>query len=99
MFLLFCSFMIKAKQVSSSYKSRPQSALDTAVWWVEYVAQTKGAPLLKSHSVEMSWFSYYLLDIYLIVAGSIFCVLVAVFWLFRRLFVTRSLKTIKTKTN
>lgn len=97
-FPLLYSFMKNAKTVSESYKSRPQSALDTAVWWVEYVAQTKGAPLLKSHDIEMTWFSYHLLDIYMIVVGSISFVLYAVFLVFRSLCSPRPSKAIKSKT-
>lgn len=61
----FCRYLNSARAVSSSYKNRPQKALDTAIWWVEYVAKTQGGPLLRSSSANMSAFVYYCLDIYL----------------------------------
>lgn len=87
--------MVNAKSISLSYTSRPVSALDTAVWWVEYVARTKGAPLLKSHAVDMAWFSYYSLDIYLILTCLIFVICGAVILMFRRLFAQRSGNLVK----
>ncbi|XP_031635700.1 UDP-glucuronosyltransferase 1-3-like [Contarinia nasturtii] len=57
-----------AKTVSYSFRNRPKTLLDTAVWWVEYVAETRGAPLLKSHSTNSSAFIYYSFDIYITIA-------------------------------
>ncbi|XP_004533802.1 UDP-glucuronosyltransferase 1-3-like [Ceratitis capitata] len=61
-------YMDNAKAVSFSYRHRPQSALETAIWWVEYVAKTEGAPLTKANGVYpfyyLSRFVYYTLDIY-----------------------------------
>lgn len=56
-----------AKTVSYSYRHRPKTPLETAIWWTEYVAAT-GAPLLKSHSVNMSTFVYYSFDVYATIA-------------------------------
>lgn len=53
-----------AEKVSYSFRNRPQSPIDTAIWWVEHVAATKGAPFLKSHSINMSAFTYYSFDVY-----------------------------------
>lgn len=54
----------KAKQVAFSFRNRPRSANETAIWWVEYVAATRGAPLLKSNLENLNLISYYSLDIY-----------------------------------
>lgn len=48
------------------------SALQKAVWWIEYVIRNKGATHLKSPLVDMPWYQYYLLDVYLF-----FCFVVA----------------------
>lgn len=67
----------KAKQVAFSYQNRPKSANETAIWWVEYVAATRGAPLLKSQLKNLNTFSYYSFDIFasivisLLVIGSV----------------------------
>lgn len=37
--------------------------MDTAVFWVEYVIRTGGAPHLKVAGVNFSWFKYHSLDV------------------------------------
>lgn len=39
------------------------SAMDTAVYWTEYVIRHKGAAHLKPVTVDMPWYQYLLLDI------------------------------------
>jgi len=68
-FNIYFRFYDAAKVVSHSFNHRPQQALHTAIWWVEHVAHTGGAPLLKPSAVEMSRFVYYSLDCYALVAG------------------------------
>lgn len=57
-------YLENAKAVSRSFRKRPKSPLETAIWWVEYVIELKGAPLTKSISSQMSTFTYYSLDVY-----------------------------------
>lgn len=59
--------MQNAKTVSYSYRNRLKDPLEMAIWWVEYVAATCGAPLLKSHSTNLTAFAYYSFDIYLVI--------------------------------
>lgn len=49
--------------MSSIFHDRPMSAIDTAVYWVEYVIRHKGAHHLHSPAVDLKWYQYYLLDI------------------------------------
>jgi len=44
-------------------KDQPQSPMERAVWWVEYVLRHKGARHLKSAAVDMPWYQYFLLDV------------------------------------
>ncbi|EDV54742.1 UDP-glucuronosyltransferase 2B17 [Drosophila erecta] len=62
------SLKAKAKEVASAYNNRIQSPMETAIWWVEHVAETKGAPLTQPSSVHLSRFVYYSLDVYLVVS-------------------------------
>lgn len=48
--------------MSSIFHDRPMSALNTAVYWVEYVIRNKGAHHLRSAAVDLTWYQYYLLD-------------------------------------
>lgn len=70
----------KAKQVAFSYRNRPKSANETAIWWVEYVAATRGAPLLKSQLKNLNTFSYYSFDIY--ATAVIISVVIVSVWYF-----------------
>lgn len=72
-----------AKKVSHSYRNRPLSPIETAIWWTEYVATTKGAPLLKSHSVYMSAFVYHSFDVYVTIAVILFSIIYLFFVLIR----------------
>ncbi|MBO8927591.1 hypothetical protein INP01_14215, partial [Staphylococcus aureus] len=51
------------KRMSSIFHDRPMSALNTAVYWVEYVIRNKGAHHLRSAAVDLTWYQYYLLDV------------------------------------
>lgn len=71
-----------AKTVSHSFNNRILKPLDTAIWWVEHVAATKGAPLIQSNSVYMSGFSYHLLDVYAVLALGISMIILSWIWVF-----------------
>lgn len=69
-----------AKKVSYSYQNRPRKPIETAVWWVEYIAATQGGPLLQSHSSKLSTIAYYSFDVYAIIAAVILTVIAS--WIF-----------------
>lgn len=62
---LFHRYQDNASNVSFSFKHRPKQALETAIWWTEYIAKTEGGHLLRSPAPYMSAFEFYCLDIYL----------------------------------
>lgn len=41
----------------------PLSALNTAMYWIEYVIRHKGAPHLRSAAQDLKWYQLYLLDV------------------------------------
>lgn len=49
--------------ISERFKDRPISALDNAIYWVEYVIRHKGAGYLRSWGADVPFYQYYLLDI------------------------------------
>lgn len=58
-------------RVSEVFRDRPVPALDEALYWVEYVIRHKGAPQLRSSGLDLSWFSFALLDVMALVVGII----------------------------
>lgn len=67
------------QQASTLFKDRPQSAMDTAIYWVEYVIKHKGAPHLRTVGSDLRWYEYFLLDVVMVFIGI---VLVAVFLIY-----------------
>lgn len=55
----------RAKEISAIFKDNLVHPMDEFHWWIEYVIKTGGANHLKSHAVDMSPFSYLLLDVFL----------------------------------
>ncbi|XP_034669406.1 UDP-glucuronosyltransferase 2B17 [Drosophila subobscura] len=71
------SFKVNALAVASAYNNRVQQPLETAIWWVEHVAETKGAPLVQPSAVHLSRFVYYSLDVYLLVISVLLLLFIA----------------------
>ncbi|CAL8104505.1 unnamed protein product [Orchesella dallaii] len=53
----------KAQALSKLVKDLPQTPLDKAVYWTEYVLRHKGAPHLRSAARDLNFFQYYVLDV------------------------------------
>ncbi|XP_034654250.1 UDP-glucuronosyltransferase 2C1 [Drosophila subobscura] len=51
------------QKASRVFRDRPQSAMDTAIYWIEYVIEHRGAPHLVASGVQLPWYQFYLLDI------------------------------------
>lgn len=82
------------KRISQLFTDRPASALETAVYWVEYVIRHQGAPHLRSIAVDLSWYQYYLVDV---IAAFIAALLFTIFilyklfeWILQKLYITCS---------
>lgn len=53
----------KMSYTSKLFRDRPIRALDEAIYWIEYVIKYNGASHLRSFALNLSWPSYFLLDI------------------------------------
>ena len=58
------------------------TAIDTAVWWTEYVLRNRGAPTLRSPAVNMSWIEFLMIDVLLM----LYFVLFVAYWLVKKSF-------------
>ncbi|XP_066994909.2 UDP-glycosyltransferase UGT5 [Anabrus simplex] len=75
-----------AKRLSSIFRDNPQSPMDTAVYWTEYVIRHKGAPHLRSAALDLSWYQYHLLDVLAVLLGAVVLVLLVTAFVLRALY-------------
>lgn len=57
------SYRANIQHLSRIHKDKPKSPMDTAVFWTEYVIRNRGAAHLQSAGVDLSWYTYFCLDI------------------------------------
>ncbi|KAL0278210.1 UNVERIFIED_CONTAM: hypothetical protein PYX00_000095 [Menopon gallinae] len=70
----------RAMHYSKLFLDRPQSALETAIYWTEYVIRHKGAGHMKSAAADLSLLQYYLVDVLLfLLAAAVLVSALAVF--------------------
>lgn len=81
---MFSRYAKNAKIASERFKDRPMSPAQTVDYWMRYVIRHKGAPHLKSHALNLTWYQYYLLDVIAIMS------LMVVLAVYTTLFVSRS---------
>lgn len=72
------SYRKKAKEMSVRFKDRPLNALDTAMFWIEYVIRNNGAHYMKNPAMELSWVAYTMFDVYAFVLILILVILYAI---------------------
>lgn len=44
-------------------QDQPNTGLERAVWWTEYVLRHKGAAHLRSPAIDLPFYQYFLLDV------------------------------------
>lgn len=67
------SYVENVKRISLLYRDRPQSGMDTAVFWIEYVLRHNGARHMQSEAIHLNFFQKNSLDVvgFLLVVGWI----------------------------
>lgn len=97
-FLKVVSFRYKEKisELKKIVYDTPMPPVETAVWWIEYAIRHKGAPHYKYRGVEVPFWEYYFLDIFLL-----FLIILAVLVILVRNFFCKILKmkNMKEKKN
>ncbi|ALC39363.1 CG17322, partial [Drosophila busckii] len=78
------SYKLNAQRLAQAYNARLEQPLDSGVWWVQHVADTKGAPLLQPCAVKLNWIIYHSLDVYLAITGALLLLLLISSKLWRR---------------
>ncbi|XP_060530807.1 UDP-glycosyltransferase UGT5-like [Cylas formicarius] len=53
----------QTKALSERFKDRPQSPIDTAIYWVEHVTRHKGGYHMRSAAIDLPFYQYFLFDV------------------------------------
>jgi glucuronosyltransferase len=80
---IFCSYRREARRRAAVYRDQPESPLDRAVFWTEYVLRHKGAPHLRCAGARLPWYQLYLLDVAAPVVALLFLIAIILRYLFR----------------
>lgn len=88
-------YMIRMQEVSKIFRDRQSSAMETAIYWIDYTIRNKGAPHLKSSAALLPWYSLYLIDVIGFVFGVLFASLLGIYLIGK--FIRRSTKSKKEK--
>lgn len=83
----------KSAQIAAIYRDNLVHPMEESIFWIEYVCRHKGAKHLKSHAINMSWFSYLMLDVLVCVLFAVYLVL-----LFAKLLIRKTLGGRKTQS-
>lgn len=75
----------EVKKISSLYRDRPISAIDSAIFWIEYVIRHKGAKHLQYPGVELNFFQQNSLDVLVFLLIAIYIVLKMLTFIFKKL--------------
>ncbi|XP_037025348.1 UDP-glycosyltransferase UGT4-like isoform X2 [Bradysia coprophila] len=66
------TYALRVKHLSTLYKDRPQTALETAVYWTEYVIRHRGAAHMQFPLVHMNFVQQNSLDVLLFYVAAVF---------------------------
>ncbi|GLD53574.1 UDP glucuronosyltransferase 5 family, polypeptide G1 [Lates japonicus] len=65
------SYRSNIQHLSLLHRDQPLSPMDTAIFWIEYVIRNKGAAHLQSAGFSLPWYSYFCLDVALLIMALI----------------------------
>uniref|UniRef100_A0A3Q3LY47 Uncharacterized protein n=1 Tax=Labrus bergylta TaxID=56723 RepID=A0A3Q3LY47_9LABR len=77
------SYRMNMQRLSRLHRDTPIKPLDSALFWIEFVIRHKGAAHLKAQSLQMPWYFYHSVDVFVFLAGALLLVLLTVFMLMR----------------
>ncbi|XP_017047211.1 UDP-glucosyltransferase 2 [Drosophila ficusphila] len=63
------SYSKAAAAISERYRDQPQTSLDRAIWWTEYIIRHKGAPHLRAASRDLNFIQLHSLDTWAVILG------------------------------
>lgn len=93
------SYTKQAKINSDRFRDQPLTPLELAIYWVEYVAENKGAPHLRSVAVDLTFYKLYNLDVWafisIVILLLLFMMVKTIKWITSFLFRTIRMEKMK----
>ncbi|XP_029028730.1 UDP-glucuronosyltransferase 1A5-like isoform X2 [Betta splendens] len=77
------SYRQNMQRLSDLHRDQPVAPMDQAVFWVEYVMRHRGAAHLRTEAYKMPWYSYYCLDVVLLLLAAVTLLLLSMVAMFR----------------
>ncbi|XP_008304298.1 UDP-glucuronosyltransferase 1-5-like, partial [Stegastes partitus] len=77
------SYRENIQRMSRLHRDQPMAPMDQAVFWIEYVMRHKGAPHLRTEAYKMPWYSYYCVDVLLLLLTAVTVLLMSTVAVFR----------------
>ncbi|KAM7398173.1 hypothetical protein PAMA_006187 [Pampus argenteus] len=77
------SYRESMQRLSRLHRDQPMAPMDQAIFWVEYVMRHKGASHLRTEAYKMPWYSYYCLDVFLLLLTAATVLLLSTVAFFR----------------
>ncbi|XP_068081662.1 UDP-glycosyltransferase UGT5-like isoform X2 [Anabrus simplex] len=81
-----------ARRLSKIYRDQPESPMERAIYWVEYIHRHRGAPHLRSAALDLAWYQYFLLDVMAVILAVVISVVLFMYVLIKT--VIRMLRSI-----
>jgi glucuronosyltransferase len=91
--------MENAKKLSSITKDQPESALERAVFWTEYIIRHKGAKHLRPPGEHLNWIQLHSLDVVAFLSSFIILPLILIILLLKKIYCEFKCSNTKQKVN
>lgn len=88
-------YQINIKKRNQLFNNRLTSPLETAMYWIEHLIKFKDGSHLKSASLELAWYQYFLLDVMLAIIVIILSIVYVSYLIVKILF--KNVKIIKLR--
>lgn len=75
----------RAKEISAIFSDNMIHPMDEFIWWIDYVIKFRGAKHLKSHAMNMCWFTYLSLDLILVNVIVIMTLIFGIYFVIKKL--------------
>ncbi|KAH8264302.1 hypothetical protein KR038_006357, partial [Drosophila bunnanda] len=69
-------------RASKIFRDRPLGAMDTAMYWIDYIIEHRGAPHMVAAGVNLPWYQLYLVDVMAIIVFTLSLVVMILYKIF-----------------